>query len=232
MAEKIKFLKPQDILILTLILFSEAIYSSSAWFIELLRQGEGAIYEVEFGSEENFGALAKQLLLLTTALAYLRLRNFDFSAWTIKFSVKDVLIGIALFALSAIIMDLYFYVTDFLYYSENVVRPTVFGRFLDEKLVSLILYAALNGVYEELFFIGICLCVEPKNIKKAFLFSLFIRFSFHTYQGLYPALGICVILGFIYFISYFKFGVKNLLPYFISHAIADIFGLGVLQFFK
>ena len=99
------------------------------------------------------------------------------------------------------------------------------------SLFSTILYSILNGFYEEIYFLGICMAVCEKNIRKSFLFSIIVRFLFHTYQGLVPAIGIGLILGIVYYLMYTKLKIKNMVPYFVSHIIADIFGIGVLWYF-
>lgn len=96
---------------------------------------------------------------------------------------------------------------------------------------STIIYAVLNGFYEEFFFLGICTAVQDKYKKWVFIYSLFIRFSFHTYQGLSIAVGLGVVLGTFFYFLYTKSKTKNLLPFFIAHTIADISGLTVLNYF-
>ncbi|WP_153052902.1 type II CAAX prenyl endopeptidase Rce1 family protein, partial [Streptococcus suis] len=66
--------------------------------------------------------------------------------------------------------------------------------------------------------------------KWAFLYSLIIRCSFHTYQGLISALGLGLILGTIFYLLYQKIKPKNLLPFFLAHAVADVIGLTILSY--
>lgn len=93
------------------------------------------------------------------------------------------------------------------------------------------IYALLNGVYEEIYFLGICLAVRKEHLKWALPFSLLIRVSFHTYQGMISALGIGLLFGIFMYLMYRRSKDRNLLPFFIAHAIGDIFGLGVLSYF-
>lgn len=93
------------------------------------------------------------------------------------------------------------------------------------------IYSLLNGVYEELYFLGICLAVKKEHIKWAVPFSLLIRTSFHTYQGMLSALGIGLLFGGLFLLVYYRSKDKNLLPFFIAHTIADIFGIGILSYF-
>jgi hypothetical protein len=80
---------------------------------------------------------------------------------------------------------------------------------------------AITGIYEELYFLGICLAVRKEHLKWPVPFSVLIRVSFHTYQGILSALGIGLLFG----------GFRYLLPFFIAHAVGDIFGLGILSYF-
>ena len=90
-----------------------------------------------------------------------------------------------------------------------------------------IAYGLLNGFYEEFFFLGLMTSVSEKNKWKALAFSTLIRFSFHTYQGFLWALVIGVIYGLFYYVMYKKV-VKNLLPFFLMHALADMFGSSLM----
>ncbi len=261
-----KSLRWWDIGILTAILFGQAIYHSTLGFLLSRSAGsfEGA---ADFSSADNYRALISQLTLLIIALAYLRLRRFDFSQWRVRITPRALLHSLLLFLAVALLMDLFFMATAMgrealaaaglaagsplpasLFQLASDISlsglPPAAAPLsaLTAKLIavpamlppidlSIVLYALLNGVYEELYFLGICLAVPPKNLKWAFLFSLLIRFSFHTYQGLLPAAGISLILGSAYFFLYQKSGRSNLTPFFLSHAIADVFGIGILSYF-
>ena len=86
-----------------------------------------------------------------------------------------------------------------------------------------IAYGLLNGFYEEFFFLGLMTSVKEENQWKALAFSTLVRFSFHTYQGMLWAIVIGVVYGLFYYFMYKKV-VKNLLPFFLMHALADMFG--------
>ena len=90
-----------------------------------------------------------------------------------------------------------------------------------------IAYALLNGFYEEFFFLGVMTSVNDKYKWWALAYSILIRISFHTYQGLLWAVVIGVIYGLFYYFLYKKV-IKNLLPFFLMHALADMFGSSIL----
>ncbi|HDL2992820.1 TPA: CPBP family intramembrane metalloprotease, partial [Mannheimia haemolytica] len=102
---------------------------------------------------------------------------------------------------------------------------------LREVNISTVLYAILNGFYEEIFFLGICLAVKPEYLKWAVIYSLIIRVSFHTYQGMESALGLGIWLGLIIYLLYSRSKQKNLFPFWVAHSIADILGLSLLAYF-
>lgn len=103
--------------------------------------------------------------------------------------------------------------------------------FFNNETVSTVIYSLFNGIYEEIYFLGICLAMEKKYLKWVLPFSMLVRFSFHTYQGMLSAFGIGIVFGLFMFYVYQKIENKNLMPFFLAHALADIFGLGILWLF-
>ncbi|MCB7512445.1 CPBP family intramembrane metalloprotease [bacterium 210917-SL.2.15] len=227
--EKINHLKWFDILVLTLILWGEGIYTSTASYIALIQGASTVDDNLTFSATDNYGALALQAGLLLLALLYLWLRRFDFKVWTIRFNIKAVAGGVLIFLAAALLLDIYFMLTNPL--TALLPFPGPIGAFFGSETVSSVIYALLNGVYEEIYFLGICLAVRKEHLKWALPFSLLIRVSFHTYQGMISALGIGLLFGIFMYLMYRRSKDRNLLPFFIAHAIGDIFGLGVLSYF-
>lgn len=218
-----------DILILTVILWGRGIYTSTMAYIALL-QGTTAVDDnLAFSAADNYGALAMQAGLLLLALLYLRLRRFDFKSWTVRFSLKVFVYGILIFLAGALLFDVYSLLTDSL--KAVLPFPGPMGAFFGSETVSSVIYALFNGVYEELYFLGICLAVKKEHLKWAVPFSLLVRVSFHTYQGMLSALGIGLLFGGLIYLLYRRSEDKNLLPFFIAHAIGDVFGMGILSYF-
>ena len=222
-------LKWFDILVLTLILWGEGIYTSTASYIALIQGASTVDDNLTFSATDNYGALALQAGLLLLALLYLWLRRFDFKVWTIRFNIKAVAGGVLIFLAAALLLDIYFMLTNPL--TALLPFPGPIGAFFGSETVSSVIYALLNGVYEEIYFLGICLAVRKEHLKWALPFSLLIRVSFHTYQGMISALGIGLLFGIFMYLMYRRSKDRNLLPFFIAHAIGDIFGLGVLSYF-
>ncbi|VTS12416.1 CPBP family intramembrane glutamic endopeptidase [Streptococcus pseudoporcinus] len=228
MQEKRTFLRWFDLLCLTLILFGEGIINSTSQYIALQQQTLSLEQNLTFSPLDNYKGLAMQSFWLLLAFLYLKWRRFDFNYFKerIQFSPRVLLQALGLFMLIALCMDIFNLVS---YNIPKLLFPTVLAIW-PQFDISLILYSILNGFYEEFFFLGLCLAVKPDATKWAFIYSLLIRFSFHTYQGIAGALGISLILGILFYVIYRKLKPQNLLPFFISHAIADIFGLSLLAY--
>lgn len=227
--KKIKELAWFDILILTLIMFGQAIWTSQIQFLQLQSGNLTLDDTVTFSSMQNIQAIGSQGLLLIIAFIYILVRNVDLRIFTdqIKWTKWVPLQMLAFFVLPSLLMDIYAYLS---FYATAPMTPSVFN-ILSDVDSTLIFYSLLNGFYEEIFFLGICLAVKAEHYRWVIPFSLLVRISFHTYQGLGGAIALGLILGILYLLFYRKMKTKNLLPFFLAHAIADIVGLSVLHFF-
>lgn len=233
---KLKELRWYDIASLTAIFFAYAIYTSTMFLISSMsqitptEQMEVMQDAVEFSDYDNYVTLGLQLVFLLIGFAYLKLRKFDFQVWHIKFSIKAAVWGIVLFFIASLCLDAY---TMLVYYVPYLpIFPSTFMQVLGGIKFSTVIYSILNGFYEEIFFLGICTAVQSKYKKWVFIYSLIVRVSFHTYQGISTAIGLGFILGSLFYFLYEKSKTKNLLPFFIAHTIADIFGLSIMGYFQ
>lgn len=228
--EKLFNLRYYDTLILTIILFGTAIYSSTTIYLDITGGvSEGGFEEaLNFSEWDNWRSFISQSIYLMIAAGYLYLRNFDFGRFRIKPGIKAFGLGIIYFIIISLVMDVYFMLVD---YAAVLSKPSMLPFVFSDVSVSLVLYSLLNGFYEEIFFLGICMAVDEKYIIPSYIYSLIVRFSFHCYQGIAPALGIGLLMGSVFFLLYRKSKDKNLLPFFLGHAIADIFGLSLIAFF-
>ncbi len=226
--QQVTHLKWFDILILTVIMFGEGIFNSTMQYLALQHQTRTIEENLTFSTFANYQALAMQLVWLSFAIFYLVFRNFDFSVikQKIKLTPWLPLQTIGFFLIAALAMDIYYYLT---YQLTLFPVPSMF-QLLPNIDLSLLLYSLLNGFYEEVFFLGICLAVKPEYTKWAFLYSLLVRTSFHTYQGIGAALGIGLVLGTVFYLIYKHLKPQNLLPFFLAHAIADVIGLTILSY--
>lgn len=228
---KIKYLRYYDILFITIIMFGLAIYSSTLDYINLKNSVITVEENLTFTSSEDWSSFKLEILQLSVVFIYLYFRKFNFSAWKFKFNFKVLGYSILLFALSALIMDISSIIFKFNSYPLEVTgKFFAIKDFLKEFNFSLIPFSMLNGFFEEIFFLGICLQVKEKYIKWAFLYSLIIRFSFHTYQGLASSLTIALAIGCLFYYMYEKKFSRNLSPFIIAHVIADIIGASIIWY--
>ncbi len=228
--KKLTYLKWFDIALLTIIFWGSGIISSTGAYIVSLSGTVDIAENSVFTTADNYRALLLQMIYLAAALIYLRLRNFDFSQWKIRFSIKAVFFGALIFIGAALSQDIYNMIFEAV--SHRLPFPGSMLAFFGSETFSTVVYSLFNGAYEEIYFLGICLCVRPGHIKWLVPFSLLVRMSFHTYQGMPAAFGIGVIFGLYMFFIYKSSKSKNLLPFFFAHALGDIFGLGILWFFE
>ena len=215
-----------DAVIVSAILFGGAIWNSTQTFLtvppEVLEQG------TEFTALDNWFGLLTILLELSAGWLYLRWRNFDFSRWKYKPTWRGTLAAVGIFLVMSLGMDAVSILS--LGWTEATAYVGSLGILdvLGELDASLLIFSFMNGIYEEIFFLGVCTAVPKEQRKGVLAYSLVIRFSFHTYQGIPAALGIGFVIGGLYLLFYYKNEDRNLYPYMLSHAFADVFGAGLL----
>ena len=232
----LRYLRWFDILIITVLMFGLFIIRSTELFLASMfptglsttmdtasdTVGEGAAYSSNF---------TLQVILLTLALLYLLIRNYDFKQLPIRWTWSLLFWVPFIFAIVGLFGDLVTTLTG----EYNYLNPALFAHIdpmeIIRKFLALspmaIAYALLNGFYEEFFFLGLLTSVKEKHKWWVLLYSTIIRISFHTYQGLVWALVIGVVYGLFYYFLY-KYKVKNLLPFFLMHALADMFGSSLM----
>lgn len=224
--EKRQTLRWWDILIVTIILFGTAIDNST--YSLLYDSAEEMAEACEYSTMDNWLGILEILLELFVAFVYLKIRRFDFTTIRYQVTAKGTLLALGVYLLISIGMDL----NTILFYGWEEATWYVGSLGILEALreidLSLLAFSFINGIYEEVFFLGICVAVNPKYRMHFFIYSMIVRFSFHTYQGIPNAIGIGFVIGAIYYVLYRKRKDKNLYPYMLSHSLADIFGAGIL----
>ena len=232
----LKELKWFDIAVITLLMFGQFIYRSTELYLASFAPAasSGATETVTntasegaaFSSNFNF-----QLLMLVLTILYLLLRHFDFKqlpirlSWSVLLWVPLIFVAVGFFGdiVTRLSGEYDYFNPDLLPYIDFM---EIFYKFAALSPMA-ILYGLLNGFYEEFFFLGLMTSVKDKYKWWALLYSTIIRISFHTYQGMLWALVIGVVYGLFYYFLY-KYKVKNLLPFFLMHALADMFGSSLM----
>ncbi|HFI0420227.1 TPA: CPBP family intramembrane glutamic endopeptidase [Streptococcus suis] len=226
--EKKKYISPVDLLVVAVILFGEGIFNSTLQCIGLFTQQTSLTENLTFTPLDNIKALLIQLVWLSLALAYLIWRKVDIFQLTkrIFWTPWVPLQALLIFGLAAFCMDIFHLLT---YQLTSPVMPSMFNL-LPHIDITLLAYSLLNGFYEEIFFLGLCFMVKPENSKWILPFSLLVRASFHTYQGLVAGIGLGLIVGLLFHFLYQKRQPRNLLPFFLAHSLADVIGLTILSY--
>ena len=234
--QPLKELRWFDIGMVTLIMFGQFIVRSTQMYMASLSptisttMSETATNTVSKGAaySSNFSL---QLILLSLALVYLWIRHFDFKQLPIRLKWSVLFWVPFIFAIMGLLADMVSTLSgQYNYFSPQVlafISPmAVLNKFLVLSPMA-IAYGLLNGFYEEFFFLGLLTSVKDKYKWWVLLFSTLVRVSFHTYQGMLWALVIGVVFGLLYYFLY-KYKVKNLLPFFLVHALADMFGSSLI----
>ena len=234
--DKLEYLKWYDILIITIIMFGQFIVWSTESLIESFSPASQEVQQYLETSSPGDGAayssnFTLQLILLLIALLYLFIRNFDFKQLKIKFKPSVIIWVPILFFIMGIFGDFVTTISgEYNYFDPSLlqyINPIeIINKFLALSPMAII-YGLLNGFYEEFFFLGLMTSVKDKHKWYALAFSTLIRVSFHTYQGILWALTIGVVYGLFYYFMYKKV-IKNLLPFFLMHALADMFGSSLI----
>lgn len=234
--QPLKELRWFDIGMVTLIMFGQFIVRSTQMYMASLSptisttMSETATNTVSKGAaySSNFSL---QLILLFLALVYLWIRHFDFKQLPIRLKWSVLFWVPFIFAIMGLLADVVSTLSgQYNYFSPQVlafVSPmAVLNKFMALSPMA-IAYGLLNGFYEEFFFLGLLTSVKDKYKWRVLVFSTLVRVSFHTYQGMLWALVIGVVFGLLYYFLY-KYKVKNLLPFFLVHALADMFGSSLI----
>lgn len=234
--QPLKELRWFDIGIVTLIMFGQFIVRSTQMYLASLSPSlSTAISETSTITASEGAAYSSnftlQIILLALAIIYLWIRHFDFKQLPIRLKWSVLFWVPFIFAIMGLFADMVSTLSgQYNYFSPQVlgfISPmAVIDKFMALSPMA-IAYGLLNGFYEEFFFLGLLTSVKDKYKWRVLVFSTLVRVSFHTYQGMLWALVIGVFFGLLYYFLY-KYKVKNLLPFFLAHALADMFGSSLI----
>lgn len=225
---KLKHLNYWDIGILTLIFFGMAIWSSTVQYLGLIQQQQIAPEKLVFNDYANWWAVIQEIGLLILAYLYLRFRRFDFKQFDFKINAYTPLKIAAYILIAGTVATLFEY-GQYLLFPHLYPEMADIAEYSTESYsqywsLSLLVLALVNGFFEEFFFMGLMFAVSKKHLPYVLLFSLAVRFAFHTYQGIAAAATITT-LGIVFILLRFKN--KDLIPFALAHSFFDIFGLGL-----
>lgn len=223
MRNKLTQLTIIDVVILTLIFFGMAIVSSTMGFLELLGNQQSAPDALHFDGNTNTSGMISELVSLLVAGVYLYFRRFDFKQLNFKIQRHTLTKIIAYIIIAGLVATLAEFINAWLFpQSTESADGYQAGEHFAHFSPSFMAFALLNGFFEEIFFVGLLFCVPKKHLPYVILFSLVVRFAFHTYQGL-SASFIITTLGVVF--ALLRLRDSELVPFFLAHSFFDVFGL-------
>lgn len=223
-----QLLTPVDIAVLTVIFFGQAIYQSTQRFLALQQAGQAMPTDLGFSTAGNYWGIGFELVSLAVAGGYLWWRKFDFRQ--LNFRVNRYTLPLALlFGLTAdMVAGGYDFLSSLFYPQVTTTEQAMTGLPTESGLTAdVAVYALLNGFYEEVFFLGLLFCVPRRYYGWMMAYSLLVRLSFHTYQGLESAMVISS-LGLVFLAYRWRWSV--LVPFILAHAFFDMTGLGATSY--
>ncbi|MGL5011439.1 MAG: CPBP family intramembrane glutamic endopeptidase [Paracoccaceae bacterium] len=224
-------LAPQHVVVTGLILFGYYVYLSSAY---VLGHDALSLTPLDPTLPEPVHAIFLQIVFLGLALFYLSaVAGWNALALPWGITVGRTLLAIPVFLALGLTVDLAGAPLHQLFTALGLVAPETTG-FVYDPVETLsptdqrwrVAHALVNGIYEELYFVGIVLATRPDWRTRIIWFSFVLRFAFHTYQGLESALLIALLGPGM--LAAFVF-LRALWPLMLAHAIADIFGLSAIS---
>lgn len=223
-------LTTKDIIILTAIFFGVAIFNSNYAYIHSIMQQNSSTMYYDVAIFDEFGniwSIVQEMVFLMIAFIYLKYRHFDFKQLNFKINHKTALKVMMYFFIAGLVATGIEYIIYWLQYfslPQYHIKSTNYFSYITPTLI---VFALLNGFFEELFFVGLIFATPKAILKYMLIFSLLIRFSFHTYQGLISAF-VITSLGVVFI--YFRQKDDELIPFMLTHSLFDIFGLGLPLF--
>lgn len=216
-----------DFVVLSLIFFGYFTYNSILLW-SYRTEETPSVDASSFSDAENWWGIATELVFLCIATIYLLLRRFDFKLLNFSVGKKSLLALVILVIFGGLASDIIIYGDLWMSTGQNpfnYVAPNQPPSDFSYITWGLLAFALVNGFYEELFFMGLTFAVKSQYRIYTIVASIFVRFIFHIYQGLVPAIGIAL-LGVVFILVRTK--VKSLVPFTLAHALFDVFGAGIL----
>ncbi|MFS2035385.1 CPBP family intramembrane glutamic endopeptidase [Polaromonas sp. CT11-55] len=171
--------------------------------------------EARFTESGNTSMIGVEVGLSLTALAYLYIRGFDVSSLYPGPTIRGSLSGIGLFVLAWLVGILA--VTPFA--SSHKPQMVEFS-FTGISLASTIMFAMVNGAFEEIFLLGVLVRgLRGLGLSLAIGIPLLVRILYHLYQG---PLGAVWVLAFGLTFSLFYLRSQKLWPPVLAHILWDI----------
>ena len=170
----------------------------------------------EFSDADNVVGIGLEVVLGGCALWYLHGRKFDNRSLYPRPQWSGALQGTALYAAAL----LFGWIATEPFTGQGGEPAMVAFSFRNVSLASTVAFAMVNGVYEEVFLLGVLLRgLKGHGVVFAAGFSMLVRLLYHLYQG--PA-GVVSVLVFGLVLTVFYVRTGRLWPVVFAHILGDI----------
>lgn len=172
--------------------------------------------EAAYSDADNIVGIGLELVLGGLALLYLRTIGFDVGGLFPRPDLRGTAIGVALYAAIWVGWDL----VALLFVREDGTTEVVAFSYEGSSLVPIVLFAMVNGAFEEIFLLGVLArSLRHHGLSIAVGLPLLVRMLYHLYQG--PAGVVWVLfVGLVLTACYLRGG--RLWPVVFAHILADI----------
>ncbi|HEX8551707.1 MAG TPA: CPBP family intramembrane glutamic endopeptidase [Abditibacteriaceae bacterium] len=204
------------------LLFAFGPFVFSAW--RMMPRGQRA--QVRFSDTQLLYTIAIEAVLALLLLGFLHLRGYTRADFPFRFAPREWAIGALLLVASyaAVILAT---VLGAVWLGSDVFMARQMKVDVAVTLPIAIIGSLVNAFYEEIFVVGYLLRALEKSqgIAAATVFSVFVRFAYHIYQGP-TAIFVVIPLGFVF--AAFFVRTRNLWPLVLAHAVIDIIAFSVV----
>jgi len=198
----------REALLVSAICFGPFIY----WSTQAVLSG---FPEARFTDAGNVWAIAVEMVLGGIALLYLRARQFDLAALYPAPETRGTFMGLAIFVGAWLVGAIA--TAPFERSEQALMTPFSFSGV---SLATTILFAMVNGAYEEVFLLGVLVRgLRGYGLSIAVGLPLLVRVLYHLYQG---PLGALWVLAFGLTFTLFYIRSRQLWPPVLAHILWDI----------
>ena len=169
----------------------------------------------QFSDSSNIWSICIELILATAAILYLRARGFDVVTLYPHPTLRGTFAGLGVFVLACLVGGLV--AAPF---ARSQVPLTAEFSFAGSSLASTVLFAIVNGTFEEIFLLGVLVRgLRGYGLSIAVGVPLLVRVLYHLYQG---PLGVVWILAFGLTFTLVYLRTQKLWPLVFAHILWDI----------
>lgn len=161
-------------------------------------------------------SIGLEVTMAVVALAFLRWRGFDIASLKPAATLRESFVGVGLFGLCALAGWLA--TTALLPWSAQ--WPSIEFSTTDVSLAAIVLFAIVNGTFEEVFLLGVLARgLRAFGLPVAIGISLLVRVLYHLYQGPEAAIWVAA-FGLTLTLAYVA--TRRLWPAVLAHILWDI----------